>query len=39
MGACILLFIEFSSYEGEWRNGMRDGYGKYVWPDRSYYDG
>ena len=26
-------------YEGEWKNGMRDGKGKYVWPDRSYYEG
>jgi len=26
-------------YEKEWKNGMRDGQGKYVWPDRSYYEG
>ena len=26
-------------YDGEWKNAMRDGSGKYVWPDRSYYEG
>lgn len=26
-------------YEGEWKNAMRDGQGKYVWPDRSFYEG
>ncbi len=28
-----------ATYEGEWKNGMRDGDGKYVWPDKSYYIG
>ena len=43
--------INGGTYEGEWKNGMRDGAGKYVklflflsiviqvWPDKSYYDG
>lgn len=26
-------------YEGEWKNQMRDGNGKYTWPDLSYYQG
>jgi len=26
-------------YEGEWKEGMRDGKGKHTWPDGSYYDG
>lgn len=26
-------------YEGEWKNEMRDGYGKQEWPDGSRYEG
>jgi hypothetical protein len=26
-------------YEGDWRNGMREGCGKHTWPDQSYYEG
>ncbi|CAD8163462.1 unnamed protein product [Paramecium pentaurelia] len=26
-------------YEGEWKNGMRDGFGKQKWPDGSIYEG
>ena len=26
-------------YEGEWCNGVRDGYGVQVWPDSSRYEG
>ena len=26
-------------YEGEWKNGLRDGQGKQTWPDKSYYEG
>lgn len=26
-------------YEGEWKNGMRDGNGKQKWPDGSIYEG
>jgi len=27
------------TYEGEWLKGKRDGKGKYIWPDGSYYEG
>ncbi len=26
-------------YVGEWKEGMREGNGKHVWPDGSYYEG
>ncbi len=26
-------------YEGEWKEGRRDGQGKHTWPDGSYYEG
>ncbi|EGR34336.1 hypothetical protein IMG5_015740 [Ichthyophthirius multifiliis] len=26
-------------YEGEWKNGMREGKGKHIWPDGSFYNG
>lgn len=26
-------------YEGEWKDEMRDGYGRQVWPDESRYEG
>ena len=27
------------TYEGEWKNGLRHGFGKHVWQDTSYYEG
>jgi hypothetical protein len=35
----IVLMKSGASYEGEWKNGKRDGFGKYTWPDKSYYVG
>ena len=28
-----------ATYEGQWLNGMRDGYGTQLWPDGSRYEG
>lgn len=39
MPLSLIQFKSGASYEGEWKEGMRDGLGKYVWPDKSYYIG
>ena len=26
-------------YDGEWKNNLMDGYGKYEWPDGKKYEG
>jgi hypothetical protein len=28
-----------ATYEGEWMNGMKDGFGIQIWPDRAKYEG
>ena len=28
-----------ANYDGEWKNGLRDGLGKQTWPDGSIYEG
>jgi hypothetical protein len=35
----IIYMKNGGRYEGEWKEGMRDGKGKHTWPDGSYYDG
>ncbi len=27
------------SYKGQWKEGTRDGYGKHMWIDGSFYEG
>jgi len=34
-----LMLDNGAVYEGEWRNGMRQGYGVQNWPDGSRYEG
>ena len=29
----VYTFKSGATYDGEWRGGMRDGYGKITWPD------
>lgn len=33
------LGIDNSWYEGDYIDGRKEGKGKYVWPDGSYYEG
>jgi hypothetical protein len=35
----MILLESGAIYEGEWKNGLRDGLGKQKWPDGSIYEG
>lgn len=26
-------------YSGQWKNGLRNGFGKFIWNDKEYYEG
>lgn len=39
MGYGIIKFADGATYEGEFRNNMLHGKGKYVWKDGKMYDG
>ncbi len=34
-----VVYDDGSSYDGEWKNGLYDGQGVYIWPDGQKYDG
>lgn len=30
----MIIYTDGSFYEGNWKNGLMHGKGKYIWPDR-----
>ena len=38
-GKGVCVFSDGSRYEGEWTMNKKGRFGKYVWPDGSFYDG
>ena len=38
-GFGIMKNVDGSIYEGNFENGKREGYGKYIWNKNKYYEG
>ena len=38
-GSCRIFYANGSFYEGKIVDGVREGFGKFIWPNGAYYEG